>query len=47
MGLLLTFMFILNMVGALTLIPALAWLLRIGGRKGNDTTNTTQEMDRV
>lgn len=47
MGLLLTFMFILNMVGALTLIPALAWLLRIGGRKGNDATNTTQEMDRV
>ncbi|WP_412970817.1 efflux RND transporter permease subunit [Glaciecola sp. MF2-115] len=30
MGLLLTFMFLLNMVGALTLIPAIAWLLRIG-----------------
>jgi predicted RND superfamily exporter protein len=30
MGLLLTFMFIFNMIGALTLIPALAWLLRIG-----------------
>jgi len=30
MGLLLTFMFIFNMLGALTLIPALAWLLRIG-----------------
>lgn len=30
MGLLLTFMFVFNMIGALTLIPALAWLLRIG-----------------
>ena len=30
MGLLLTFMFIFNMLGALTLIPAIAWLLRIG-----------------
>ncbi len=30
MGILLTFMFIFNMLGALTLIPALAWLLRIG-----------------
>ena len=30
MGLLLTFMFLLNMLGALTLIPALAWLLRVG-----------------
>ncbi|WP_299071807.1 MMPL family transporter [uncultured Paraglaciecola sp.] len=30
MGLLLTFMFLLNMFGALTLIPALAWALRIG-----------------
>lgn len=47
MGLLLTFMFILNMVGALTLIPALAWLLRIGAGKGNDATNSPQEMDRV
>jgi len=30
MGLLLTFMFVFNMIGALTLIPSLAWLLRIG-----------------
>ena len=30
MGLLLTFMFLFNMLGALTLIPAIAWLLRIG-----------------
>lgn len=30
MGLLLTFMFLLNMVGALTLLPAIAWLLGIG-----------------
>ena len=29
MGVLLTFMFIFNMLGALTLIPALAWLLKI------------------
>jgi len=32
MGLLLTFMFLLNMLGALTLIPALAWALRIGNK---------------
>lgn len=32
MGLLLTFMFLLNMLGALTLIPALAWALRIGSK---------------
>lgn len=30
MGLLLTFMFVFNMIGALTLIPSLAWLLGIG-----------------
>jgi len=30
MGLLLTFMFIFNMLGALTLIPAIAWMLGIG-----------------
>lgn len=36
MGLLLTFMFICNMLGALTLIPAFAWLLRMG------PTNTPQ-----
>lgn len=30
MGLLLTFMFIWNMLGALILVPAMAWLLRIG-----------------
>lgn len=32
MGLLLTFMFLLNMLGALTLIPALAWALKIGNK---------------
>ena len=32
MGLLLTFMFLLNMFGALTLIPALAWALGIGNK---------------
>jgi len=32
MGLLLTFMFLLNMLGALTLIPALAWALGIGNK---------------
>jgi predicted RND superfamily exporter protein len=32
MGILLTFMFIGNMIGALTLIPAIAWLLGIGER---------------
>ncbi|WP_323845982.1 efflux RND transporter permease subunit [Microbulbifer magnicolonia] len=30
MGLLLTFMFVWNMLGALVLVPAIAWLLRIG-----------------
>ncbi len=33
MGLLLTFMFVFNMIGALTLIPSLAWLLGIGKEK--------------
>jgi hypothetical protein len=33
MGVLLTFMFIFNMLGALTLIPALAWVLKIKSRK--------------
>jgi Predicted exporters of the RND superfamily len=33
MGLLLTFMFAFNMIGALTLIPALAWLFGIGKKK--------------
>jgi predicted RND superfamily exporter protein len=33
MGVLLTFMFIFNMVGALTLIPAIAWMLKIGKEK--------------
>ncbi|MEN8687077.1 MAG: hypothetical protein AB1Z50_05915, partial [Desulfuromonadales bacterium] len=34
MGILLTFMFLLNMLGALLLLPALAsWLLRIGRRR--------------
>jgi len=35
MGLLLTFMFVFNMIGALTLIPSLAWLLGVG-KKNND-----------
>jgi predicted RND superfamily exporter protein len=47
MGLLLTFMFILNMVGALTLIPALAWLLRIGNDKKTQTIPSTEELNRV
>lgn len=33
MGILLTFMFIFNMLGALTLIPAIAWLLNIGSHR--------------
>lgn len=33
MGILLTFMFIFNMLGALTLIPAMAWLLNIGSHR--------------
>jgi len=33
MGILLTFMFIFNMLGALTLIPAIAWLLNIGSNR--------------
>nr|WP_136250977.1 MMPL family transporter [Ningiella ruwaisensis] len=41
MGLLLTFMFIWNMLGALTLIPAIAWLLRIG--KANDSIASSSE----
>lgn len=48
MGLLLTFMFILNMVGALTLIPAIAWLLRIGANNNNtESENPTEEPNRV
>ncbi len=35
MGILLTFMFVWNMLGALTLIPAIAWLLGIG-KEGKD-----------
>ena len=33
MGVLLTFMFIFNMLGALILIPAIAWLLNIGSHR--------------
>ena len=33
MGLMLTFMFIWNMLGALCFLPALAWLLKIGGHE--------------
>jgi len=47
MGLLLTFMFILNMVGALTLIPAIAWLLRIGANNNTESENSTEEPNRV
>jgi hypothetical protein len=47
MGLLLTFMFILNMVGALTLIPAIAWLLRIGANNNAESENPTEEPNRV
>ena len=47
MGLLLTFMFILNMVGALTLIPAIAWLLRIGANNNAESKNPTEEPNRV
>jgi hypothetical protein len=47
MGLLLTFMFILNMVGALTLIPAIAWLLRIGANNTTKSENPTEEPNRV
>ena len=32
MGIMLTFMFLWNMVGALTLLPALTWLLRGSGK---------------
>lgn len=47
MGLLLTFMFILNMVGALTLIPAIAWLLRIGANNNTEPKNATEEPNHV
>ncbi|AEP31494.1 efflux RND transporter permease subunit [Brumicola nitratireducens] len=47
MGLLLTFMFILNMVGALTLIPAIAWLLRIGANNNTESENPSEEPNRV
>jgi predicted RND superfamily exporter protein len=47
MGLLLTFMFILNMVGALTLIPAIAWLLRIGANNNAESKNLKEEPNRV
>jgi hypothetical protein len=47
MGLLLTFMFILNMVGALTLIPAIAWLLRIGANNEQKSENPDKEVEHV
>jgi len=33
MGILLTLVLIFNMLGALTLIPAIAWLLNIGSQR--------------
>jgi predicted RND superfamily exporter protein len=36
MGVLLTFMFIFNMLGALTLIPAMAWLLNVGTNRSKE-----------
>ena len=36
MGILLTFMFTFNMLGALTLIPAIAWFLKIGAHNENN-----------
>jgi len=42
MGVLLTFMFIFNMIGALTLIPAMAWLLRIGEKNKQPQVITAQ-----
>jgi len=47
MGVLLTFMFICNMLGALTLIPAIAWLLKIGSRKVLAPDGTTQTSDNL
>jgi len=44
MGLLLTFMFIWNMLGALILVPAMAWLLNIGTQ--HDTTELAQSDSR-
>ena len=43
MGLLLTFMFLLNMLGALTLIPALAWLLKIGKQNNKNQTASGEQ----
>jgi predicted RND superfamily exporter protein len=47
MGLLLTFMFIFNMLGALTLIPAIAWLLRIGPDKPADNDSEPVKIEEV
>jgi hypothetical protein len=40
MGILLTFMFLWNMVGALVLIPALSYFLLPGPRRSTETTIT-------
>ncbi|KXO12512.1 transport protein [Moritella sp. JT01] len=44
MGLMLTFMFIWNMIGALCFLPALAWLLNIGG---NTQASVPSQQNRV
>jgi predicted RND superfamily exporter protein len=43
MGLLLTFMFVLNMLGALTLIPAIAWFLNVGSIKKIKSTSSSKD----
>jgi len=42
MGILLTFMFTWNMLGALTLIPAIAWLLKIGAHNEDNNTGLSK-----
>ncbi len=46
MGILLTFMFIFNMLGALTLIPALAWLFKVDSKK-KPTQENIESVDAV
>jgi len=47
MGLLLTFMFIWNMIGALTLLPSLAWLLFGRGVQSDQALENTKQMQRL